>query len=214
MERLDLLLAFTLASDAHCIDVGANVGDVLARLVARAPHGRHIAYEPLPDLAAALARCFPHVDVRVAAAAEGPGRATFHRPRRAHTRSTLMPQTLLDEEADRLDVRLEDLDAHLPPDFAPAFIKIDVEGAEQRVLEGARATLARHRPIVVFEHGAAAGRAGEASSRLHRLLKDAGLAVWDIDGGGPYDAAGFVEVVRGGRLWTFVARPDDLRRHR
>ncbi|HYW09940.1 MAG TPA: FkbM family methyltransferase, partial [Longimicrobium sp.] len=38
--------------------------------------------------------------------------------------------------------------------IAPAVVKIDVEGAEMEVLEGARDTLARHRPIIFLStHG-------------------------------------------------------------
>lgn len=32
------------------------------------------------------------------------------------------------------------------PGFAPSFIKMDIEGAEARALDGARRTIARHRP--------------------------------------------------------------------
>jgi FkbM family methyltransferase len=35
----------------------------------------------------------------------------------------------------------------------PAFIKIDVEGAESLVFAGAKETVAKHRPALVFEHG-------------------------------------------------------------
>ena len=61
-EHLRLLLAFVLREDANCIDVGANVGEILEEIVRVAPRGRHIAYEPLPDHAADLAKRFPGVD--------------------------------------------------------------------------------------------------------------------------------------------------------
>jgi FkbM family methyltransferase len=36
--------------------------------------------------------------------------------------------------------------------LAPAFIKIDVQGHEAKVIEGGAATLARHQPVVFMEH--------------------------------------------------------------
>lgn len=39
----------TLAADASCVDVGCNVGAILAEILRVAPHGHHYAFEPLPD---------------------------------------------------------------------------------------------------------------------------------------------------------------------
>jgi hypothetical protein len=59
---------------------------------------------------------------------------------------------------------------------------------------------------VIFEHGAHARHFPEAD--LFALLaRDAGLRVFDIDGGGPYDARTFAARLRRGDMWTFVARP-------
>src|SRR5437868_6562966 len=61
--HLRLLLAWALDEGANCVDVGANVGDVLRDIVRCAPRGKHIAFEPLPDLQAQLCRDFPSVEV-------------------------------------------------------------------------------------------------------------------------------------------------------
>jgi hypothetical protein len=62
-------------------------------------------------------------------------------------------------------VRTERLDRSLPAGYVPAVIIIDVEGAEQQVVEGALETIRRHQPIVVFEHGlGAADHYGTARS--------------------------------------------------
>ncbi len=63
-----------------------------------------------------------------------------------HSRILRLPVFEADKFVERLDITRVD------------FIKIDVEGFEQRVLKGLRATIARHRPIVAFEfHGHLAG---------------------------------------------------------
>jgi FkbM family methyltransferase len=203
-RQLGLLLAYVLREDSNCIDAGANVGDVLRQIVGYAPRGRHVAFEPLPELAAGLRAGFPAVDVHETALSDAPGTATFHRVRDGNARSSLRPTGAAE---DHLSVSVQRLDDALDAGYAPHLIKIDVEGAEGLVLRGAQATLERHRPVVVFEHGAHAERFGTTSEEIHDLLAAAGLRVLDIDGGGPYSRADFAARVRRGDLWTFVARP-------
>ena len=205
MRQLRLLLALTLAEDASCVDVGANVGVVLSDIVRFAPRGRHVAYEPLPELAETLAREFPAVDVRNAAVSDHAGEATFHRVKDRPTRSSLSELDHDDARLEQLTVPLEDLDSGLPEGFAPDFIKIDVEGAEEQVIRGAHETLRRHRPLVVFEHNVSARHFGTASETLHELFAAAGLRVFDIDGRGPYAPAELAKIVDSGAMWTFVA---------
>jgi FkbM family methyltransferase len=205
MRNLRLLLSLALPADACCVDVGANMGAVLRDIVRVAPRGHHIAYEPLPELARVLERDFPGVDVRNAAVSDHPGEATFHRVKARDTRSSLSPLDFAEDELERFTVRLEALDSALPDDYVPALVKIDVEGAEEQVLRGATETLARHRPLVVFEHDVRARHFGTSSEAVHGLLAEAGLRVFDIDGRGPYGAAALAERVRAGNIWTFVA---------
>jgi FkbM family methyltransferase len=207
VRALRQLMALTLAEDACCVDVGANIGAVLRDMVRLAPRGRHVAYEPLPDLAARLAREFPQVDVRNAAVSDRTGEATFHRVRARDTRSSLSPLDYTAAQLERFTVRLEDLDSNLPDGLVPALIKIDVEGAEEQVIRGAMQTLSAHRPTVVVEHNASAQHFGTSSAAIHALLTQAGLRVFDIDGHGPYDAQGLERRVRSGAMWTFVAHP-------
>jgi Methyltransferase FkbM domain len=88
----------------------------------------------------------------------------------------------------------------------PAFIKVDVEGAELQVFRGAADTLARHKPTVFFEHGeGAADRYGTSSAQIHDLLVgEAGLRIFDERGHGPYSRDQF-EAVFTEPVWNFVA---------
>jgi len=153
-----------------------------------------------------LAVEFPQVEIRQAALASRPGEGTF-----AHFRERPGYSHLVDH-ADRapaaapefLTVPVDSLDGALPDGYVPTLVKVDVEGAELEVLKGAQETLARHRPIVVFEHGA--GRP-EVSKELFDLLSEgAGLRLYDIDGNGPMPRQRFLDVLAGLEIWNFVAR--------
>ena len=60
---------------------------------------------------------------------------------------------------------------------------------------------------MVLEHNRDARHFGTTPATVHGLLNVAGLHLFDIDGGGPYDAAALERRVDAGDLWTFVARP-------
>lgn len=66
-ELMTTLFERVLEPDNDCLDVGANEGLLLHEMVRVAPRGRHVAWEPLPSLAARLRDEFPNVEVREAA---------------------------------------------------------------------------------------------------------------------------------------------------
>lgn len=141
------------------LDVGAHVGyyTVLSAVLA-GEHGAVWAFEPNPNNAHFLRR---HVEinglrtVRVteAAVSDANGTARFDFGSGSGTGHLA--------EGGAVEVRTVRLDDFCAEHgIAPAAIKIDVEGAETSVLEGARATLARHRPVLFLStHGAAVHRA-------------------------------------------------------
>lgn len=207
-EHLRLLFAFALSESANCIDVGANVGGILKQIVAAAPRGRHIAYEPLPELCADLRRRFPTVDVRQAAASDRRGTASFQHVRSRPAYSGLRRRDYPgDEDIQEIQVAVEDIDSSLPDGYVPSLIKIDVEGGERQVIEGAIETIVRHRPIVVFEHGKPSARHydTEPGEVFDLLAGRAGLRIFDLDGTGPYARQGFGAVVDRGMHFNFVA---------
>lgn len=206
-ERLRQVLAFTLAADSNCVDIGCHRGEVLREMVQLAPSGRHIAFEPVASSHARLAAEFPDIDVRHAAVSDEDGEAAFtvvpDMPSYSGLRERSYPGT---PRIERTMVSTVRLDSALPKGFAPRFVKIDVEGAELQVMRGAAETLRRHRPVVWFEHGAGASdHYGTRPADVHRLLVDeVGMRIFDADGQGPYTAAGF-EAVFYEPMWSFVA---------
>lgn len=208
-DSVRAVLAALLDLDAACVDVGANEGDVLADMVRLAPRGRHVAFEPLPHLAAALRTRFPGVIVQEAALGEHEGRAPFvhvvTRPGWSGFRERPYPA---DEQVEAIEVQVRRLDDALPGGMVPRLIKIDVEGAEMGVLRGAERTLRDHRPVLIFEHGlGSADHYGTQPEELFDFLAGLGYRVLDLDGGGPYPREDFVAAFHRRERVNFLARP-------
>jgi FkbM family methyltransferase len=207
-ERISMILAFTLAPDSNCVDVGCHEGSVLSEMVRLAPGGSHMAFEPIPEMCAALHERFPDVVVRPVALSNQPGEADFKHVIDLPGYSGLRERTYPKEvNIETIRVRTERLDDTVSPGWAPSLIKIDVEGAEQLVIEGALKTICIFKPTVIFEHGpGAAEHYGTSPAAMHRLLHDeAGLRIFDLDGGGPYCRAAFEEEFGKGERWQWVA---------
>jgi FkbM family methyltransferase len=213
-ELVGLLAAAVLSSDSNCVDVGANEGQLLRMFTRLAPAGRHIAYEPLPSLAAELQRRFPRVDVRPVAVSDRGGRSEFVVDTRLPSRSSLRPISSRPDTT-TIQVPVERLDDALPDGYVPHLVKIDVEGAEHLVLEGARKIIIRDRPVIVFEHQrSTAGCYGSGPKRMFDLLVgDLEMRIFDLEGTGPYSLADFRLAYERGTPWNFFAVPA-LRRGR
>ncbi len=205
--HLKLLLRFGLRARSNCLEVGANQGIFLRDIRRVAPGGHHIAYEPIPGLYEKLTREFPTVEVRQRALSDRDGLTQF-----VHVLDPGMQglSGLLDHRTPGSDpggtrtevitVATERLDGHVPDGWLPDFVKIDVEGAEQLVLEGAVETLRQAKPVIAFEHGFRAG----ASEEIYKLLcQDVGLRLFDMDGNGPFDLPGFLDALS--TRWNWVA---------
>ena len=210
-ERMRALIATSLEPDSNCIDIGAHAGSVLQEIVKAAPDGRHIAFEPIPELCVGLRKRFPQVEVRCAAVSSHGGSASFAYVPDVPEWSGLKLRALPDgtePRAEEIEVRLEALDEVLPESYRPSLIKIDVEGAEEAVLRGAMQTLRRHRPIVVFEHGVGSANVyGTLPAQIHELLADElGYEIYDLDGRGPYVREEFERVFWANEHINFVAR--------
>lgn len=147
------LLEFLCDSDKDAVDIGAHDGCYIHFLKR---FSRHVyAYEPIPWMAADLSKKFTHgVTVKAEALSRSEGTCTLHIPM---VQGTSVPgcATISDAAADIYDgaqdvrVPVRTLDGSFIGDAG--FIKIDVEGHEESVLDGAQATIERCRPTLVLE---------------------------------------------------------------
>lgn len=201
------LLAGVLHEGATYIDVGTNRGQVLGEAVRVAPRAHHIAFEPIPALAAEVRRAFPTVDCRRLALGARREVTEFCHFRKLDGWSGLRRNSQIsDEQGDPelIEVQVSTLDEELA-EVEPTVLKIDVEGAELEVLRGGRELLARARPLIVFEHVAAAAAGyGEAPGAPWQLLHELGYEVFAMSGEGPFDQARFAA---GTEIVNWLARP-------
>ncbi len=151
------------APGSTVIDVGANIGEwslPMAKEVG--PTGRPMAFEPIPFLCDALNKSFRvnslgHAQAHDVALSNKTGVAEFFMYYSSERvldsgGSGLEKQN---QNAQTVQVHTMTLDDFLAVRCVNqvGFIKIDVEGHEYAVLEGAQQTLARHRPVLVVEVG-------------------------------------------------------------
>lgn len=201
------VLGACLAGEALYVDVGTNRGQVLGEAVRAAPRGKHIAFEPIPELAAEVGRSFPAVDCREMAIGAKPGTAEFCHFRTLDGWSGLRRSPEISDDRgdpEYLNVTVSTLDVELAGAL-PRVIKIDVEGAELDVLEGARTILTQARPLVIFEHVARASALyGAMPQAPYDVLVELGYEVLPVTGGGPVTRAEFVAE---GDVVNWLARP-------
>jgi FkbM family methyltransferase len=203
----EAVLAAILRDDATYVDVGTNRGQLLRVALRAAPAGRHLAFEPIPELVAELRRELPYVDSRQLALSAQPGTAKFCHFTTMDGWSGLRRSLEVSDARgapEYIDVRLSTLDAELAG-IEPSVIKIDVEGAELDVVQGGRAVLARAKPVVIFEHvPSASALYGAPPAGVWEALRDLGYEIFSITGAGPFERDEFVAA---GDVVNWLARP-------
>lgn len=170
--NLSQILARLLNPQSNCVDVGAHLGAMLAEFTKLAPSGVHYAFEPSPTRAALLGVKFPKARVFPYAVGERDGEMAYAEDVNNPALSRLGDTGLT--------VRVVALDAILPADYRVDFLKIDVEGFELAVLQGASRTIQRYHPPIVFEVGShyAKNPFGFTRSDLFSFMSERGYSIF------------------------------------
>lgn len=197
--RLTRFLIRTLADDDVFFDIGANFGFYSLLAAEFVKSGRICSFEPVPYVFKNLqknSRSAPNIEAVNCAVSNRVGTIDFDQaPESRHTGSSI------DEKGSRVPgaplvaftkirvstTTIDEFSAR--GGLVPTIMKIDVEGAEKLVIEGARATLSSGSPTVILEvlkpptdnrgHRDAVRMLQELGYRPHALTAPGGLRELD-----------------------------------
>jgi FkbM family methyltransferase len=173
-DENELLLNF-VGPGQTAVDVGANIGTVAVPLARKVgPTGAVLAIEPqrrvFTLLCANLAlNGLNHVRPVFAALGAASGTARIAAP--SETRQANLGAVRLDAEDATEEVSVRTLDSLGVASCA--LIKIDVEGMELQVLNGADGTIARFRPVIYFE-----AKTGDGTKACIKFLQERNYSLY------------------------------------
>lgn len=140
------------------LDIGANTGVFTLLACAANPHLKVISFEPVPRI---YNRLREHVrlngyegrcQVRNEAVSNRIGVTQFHVPfGDVPTSASLQPNGFRGVQGELIEVHVTTVDSVCATRERVDLVKIDVEGYEDKVLEGMRRTLATSKPTVIVE---------------------------------------------------------------
>ncbi len=181
-QQTKQVIRLVLSGRGSGVDIGALKGEILDIMLRAAPQGPHFAFEPIPELYERLQQKYHSSPCTIfnMALSHEVGTASFNHVVSNPSYSGLRQRQYdrPNEVAQQITVQTDTLDRILPPEVKIDLIKIDVEGAELWVLEGAREHLQRDQPIVIFEHGLGASEFYESSpEKIYDLFAHCGYQI-------------------------------------
>lgn len=189
LGHFELEVQDAVARELHAgdgfMDVGANAGFFSLLAVKKVgPSGWCISFDPDPDnyeslcMQIELNQPAQWRAVREAIA-EKPGKLAFARKEAGSPMGHLLTGDHIDAELDkeRFEVDVTTLDMACERFGKPAVIKMDVEGAEVRVLRGATDVIRKVRPIWIIEL-----HSPELAAETRQILGDAGYHFFTVMG--------------------------------
>lgn len=211
LETIRIIKEF-LPVDANCVDVGVNEGQVFYYLTRHCTKGRVMGFEPIPFLYTYLRKKYAsgRVEIFNHVLSNTIGQTEFffypQRPAVSGLMSRDFEKTIQPEKIQVAKKRLDDIYAYERLDF----IKIDVEGAEYLVLDGAREVIKKYRPLIIFESGFGGldyfkNTPEDIIDLFESLDYQINTMINFINKKLPYSRAGFLENFKKGHDFQFIA---------
>ena len=181
-KQTKLIIKKVCNQQSNCIDVGCHKGEVLDIFIKYAPSGYHYGFEPIPDMFKKLQMKYKGSKSKIfdVALCNSIGETAFNYAISNPAYSGLIKRKYdnKDEIDQQIIVETNLLDNLIPPNVKIDIIKIDVEGGELLVLEGAINIIKKYKPVIIFEHGLGASEFYNSTpEKIFRLLSDCGMKI-------------------------------------
>lgn len=154
-------------------------------ILKHASDGRHLAFEPIPMLAAKLKNKYrgKQVAVHAIALSNFRGVSPFNLVTTNPAYSGLLKRSYDRPEEDRtIQIQVAQLDDYVIKSHQVDLIKIDVEGGELDVMKGAIRTLERDHPVLIFEHGKGSAEAYQSGpGQLYDFLNQLQYRIYSLE---------------------------------
>lgn len=210
------IMKMVIKPTSNCVDIGCHKGEMLHHILKFAPNGKHFAFEPIPSLFTSLANKYSKfATILPFALSDTTGTTTFQFVKNAPAYSGIKQRNYDVEKPDIEEIKVEmmRLDDCIPLEIHIDFIKIDVEGGEFGVLQGAKRIIVESKPTILFESGlGASDYYGTNPADLFRFLNSEYsmsvflLKTW-INGGEPLTEKEFTNFFSSNEEYYFLAFP-------
>ncbi|MBK9733693.1 MAG: FkbM family methyltransferase [Saprospiraceae bacterium] len=169
-----LIIKKTMANGGVGVDVGCHKGEILDEIIKYSPKEKHYGFEPIPYLYDKLVKKYGVKNyILPFALSDDTGETTFHHVKNAPAYSGLEQRKydIPNPDIQQIKVEVRRLDDIVDSDSRVTLIKIDVEGGEMGVLKGAKQTIIRSRPVILFEFGLGASDVyGTSPQEVHEFF--------------------------------------------
>jgi FkbM family methyltransferase len=210
---INKILRRELSETSNCIDVGAHKGDFVDEFLKYAKKGNHLAFEPLPAFFKLLKRKYgDRIQLHLVALSDNSGSTQFQYVENAPAYSGLRQRRydIPNPEIQEIVVNQERLDNLVDSEWQVDLIKIDVEGAEYKVLMGSKNLLSKQQPLIIFEFGkGAADHYDITPLMMFELLTNMGYKIYTLSDflrkKSPFNATDFAACYDRNDVYNFIA---------
>ncbi len=209
---LKKILQKILQEKDNTIDVGCHKGEIMEMIIRYAKKGQHFAIEPIPYFYERLKQKFSNVKVFPYAVSDENGTTEFYWIKNNPAYSGLNKRKFSDANAQikPIEVEVRKLDDLISQDLKIKFIKIDVEGAELKVLKGAEKIIENSHPYIAFEFGlGGSDYYNTTATDVYHFFESKNYALFDFESylkhQRPYTLEAFNKTFKENIIYNFIA---------